>query len=286
MTIIYAGQVFMFNDFPVDKANEIMMLATAQNYPTTAVPPPYMVLSPAESTTNISVATPISNIAHGIDCLHYPQPSLGSIAILGYCLVSHSHIEFWPPESVEHRSCSVSEWMTVTPFGSIATDNESGGGGGKFFGGGGDRRLMLQHHPNNQVLKCPRRATSARAVRDTGLKAVFSATSQLAVATEKRSGPRRKPTLVQSQMVPVKGNQVPIRVVRIRASPPPPCRPLILPPSPPLASLVPALKLVRLTEVRSSTFDILELFLGLYLILNCFFGESTNDGDGGGWLGC
>ncbi|KAL2532679.1 Protein TIFY 10A [Abeliophyllum distichum] len=78
MTIIYAGQVFVFNDFPVDKANEIMMLATAQNHPTTAVPPSYMVPSPAESTTNISVATPISNIANRFDCLHYPQPSLGT----------------------------------------------------------------------------------------------------------------------------------------------------------------------------------------------------------------
>ncbi|KAL2489479.1 dof zinc finger protein DOF5.4-like [Forsythia ovata] len=45
--------------------------------------------------------------------------------------------------------------MTLTPFGSIATDNESRGGGGKFFGDGGDKRLRLQHHPNNQVLKCP-----------------------------------------------------------------------------------------------------------------------------------
>ncbi|KAL2537969.1 protein TIFY 10b-like [Forsythia ovata] len=77
MTIIYAGQVFVFNDFPVDKANEIMMLATAQNHHTTAVPPPYMVPTPTESTTNISVATPILNIAQGFDCLHYPQPSLG-----------------------------------------------------------------------------------------------------------------------------------------------------------------------------------------------------------------
>ncbi|KAL2487553.1 Uncharacterized protein Fot_40845 [Forsythia ovata] len=89
------------------------------------------------------------------------------------------------------------------------------------------------------------RATSARAAGDTGLKAVFSATSQLAVAAGKRSGPSRKPTLVQLQMVPVKGNRVPIRVVRIRASPSPPRRPLILPPSPPLAPSVPSLKLVR-----------------------------------------
>ncbi|KAL2503387.1 Uncharacterized protein Fot_37235 [Forsythia ovata] len=89
------------------------------------------------------------------------------------------------------------------------------------------------------------RSTSARAAGDTGLKAVFSATSQLAVAARKRSGPSRKPTLVQSQMVPVKENRVLIRIVRIRASPLPPCRPLILPPSLPLAPSVPAPKLVR-----------------------------------------
>ncbi|KAL2458466.1 Uncharacterized protein Fot_55736 [Forsythia ovata] len=89
------------------------------------------------------------------------------------------------------------------------------------------------------------RATSTRVSEDTGLKAVFSATSLLAVAAGKRSGPSRKPTLVQSQMVPVKGNRVPIQAVRIRASPPPPRRPLILLPSPPLAPSVPAPKLVR-----------------------------------------
>ncbi|CAA3014057.1 Hypothetical predicted protein [Olea europaea subsp. europaea] len=74
MVIFYAGRVHVFNDFPVDKANEIMMIATGQNQSTTAVPPPYMVPSPAESTTNnISVAVP------GFDCLQYPpQPPLGS----------------------------------------------------------------------------------------------------------------------------------------------------------------------------------------------------------------
>ncbi|KAL2487819.1 Uncharacterized protein Fot_41111 [Forsythia ovata] len=72
--------------------------------------------------------------------------------------------------------------------------------------------------------------------------------SQLAVAARKRSGPSRKPTLIQSQMVLMKGNRVPIRVVRIRASPPPPRRPLILPPSPPLAPSVPAPKWVELVK--------------------------------------
>ncbi|CAI9780376.1 unnamed protein product [Fraxinus pennsylvanica] len=74
MVIFYAGRVHVFNDFPVDKANEIMMVATGHNQSTTAVPPPYMVPSPAESTTNnISVAAP------GFDRLHYTTRSpLGS----------------------------------------------------------------------------------------------------------------------------------------------------------------------------------------------------------------
>ncbi|KAL2522106.1 hypothetical protein Fot_26029 [Forsythia ovata] len=88
-------------------------------------------------------------------------------------------------------------------------------------------------------------ATSARAAGDTGLKAMFSATSQLAVTTRKRSGPSRKPTPVQLQMVPLKGNRVPIGVVIIRASPPSPRRLLILLPSPPLAPSGPAPKLVH-----------------------------------------
>ncbi|CAA2970977.1 Hypothetical predicted protein [Olea europaea subsp. europaea] len=67
MTIFYAGEVIVFDDFPADKAKEMMILASnssAQNHSTTAFPPPLptpppsnMVQSPAESATNI-VPTP------------------------------------------------------------------------------------------------------------------------------------------------------------------------------------------------------------------------------------
>ncbi|KAL2458434.1 putative glutamate carboxypeptidase 2 [Forsythia ovata] len=115
MTIIYAGQVFAFNDFPVDKANEIMMLATAQNHPTTVVSPPYMVPSPAKSTTNISVATPISNIVHGFDCLHYPQPSLGSATAQ-----NHPTTAVPPPYMVPSLAESTTNISVATPISNIA----------------------------------------------------------------------------------------------------------------------------------------------------------------------
>ncbi|KAL2544840.1 Zinc-finger protein (ZIM) [Forsythia ovata] len=115
MTIIYAGQVFVFNDFPVDKAKEIMMLATAQNHPTTAVPPPYMVPSPAKSTTNISVDTPISNIVHGFDYLHYPQPFLGSATAQ-----NHSTTAVPPPYMVPSLAESTTNISVATPISNIA----------------------------------------------------------------------------------------------------------------------------------------------------------------------
>ncbi|PIN08422.1 hypothetical protein CDL12_19004 [Handroanthus impetiginosus] len=61
MTIFYAGQVIVFNDFPADKAREIMMFASksnaTQNHPNAAFAPPHTAQSPAESTT-----TSIQNI--------------------------------------------------------------------------------------------------------------------------------------------------------------------------------------------------------------------------------
>ncbi|KAL3830055.1 hypothetical protein ACJIZ3_018857 [Penstemon smallii] len=71
MTIFYAGQVIVFNDFPAVKAKEIMSLASkssdgaAQNNRTTALAPPLPAQSPAESTStsiqNIIRPSPLSS---------------------------------------------------------------------------------------------------------------------------------------------------------------------------------------------------------------------------------
>ncbi|CAA3004081.1 Hypothetical predicted protein [Olea europaea subsp. europaea] len=81
MTIFYGGQVIVLNDFPAEKAKEIMLLASkssAENHPTAAAfAPPRMVQSPAESATNIPVAAPVSKAVPSL--IHNPpQPSLAS----------------------------------------------------------------------------------------------------------------------------------------------------------------------------------------------------------------
>ncbi|KAL7096120.1 hypothetical protein ACP275_10G063800 [Erythranthe tilingii] len=71
MTIFYAGKVIVLDDFPAEKAKEIMMLASrssaAQNHPSVASPPPRKAQIPAASATQIPNIVPTFGIQPPID---------------------------------------------------------------------------------------------------------------------------------------------------------------------------------------------------------------------------
>ncbi|XP_075517519.1 protein TIFY 10A-like isoform X2 [Primulina tabacum] len=73
LTIFYAGQVIVFNDFPADKANEIMMLASkssaaaAENHHFSTSSPPVTPQSPTGSATSFPNVVPslaVQELAH------------------------------------------------------------------------------------------------------------------------------------------------------------------------------------------------------------------------------
>ncbi|XP_073052419.1 protein TIFY 10A-like isoform X2 [Primulina eburnea] len=90
LTIFYAGQVIVFNDFPADKANEIMMLASksssaaAENHHFSTSSPPVTPQSPTESATSFPNVVPslaVQKLAHRTPPPPPPQFSSGNLNV-------------------------------------------------------------------------------------------------------------------------------------------------------------------------------------------------------------
>ncbi|XP_073037502.1 protein TIFY 10b-like [Primulina eburnea] len=80
MTIFYAGQVIVFNDFPADKAKDVMVLASnscaTKNRHSASVPPPHTAQFQAESATRFPNIVRSFGIPERTQ--HTPDPPLGS----------------------------------------------------------------------------------------------------------------------------------------------------------------------------------------------------------------
>lgn len=83
MTIFYAGQVFVFNNFPADRVGDVMFLASREssklNIPTVAAGPPVLVGTPADSLSSTSPVSTCNQTPPPPPPPSQPQPVPGAL---------------------------------------------------------------------------------------------------------------------------------------------------------------------------------------------------------------